>query len=85
MFCQMCESDPCHVTIHAQVLTSARDFIKAGISPNVAQQSLYRTYVAAEHGPLGKGNRVVVPHCVRDLIRKMFPDDTDNYMGHMDE
>ena len=51
--------------------------------PNVARRRLYATYVRAAYGVLGRGNRVVVPSCVKDLIQEMFPDPQGEYMGHM--
>ena len=51
--------------------------------PNTARRTLYRNYIGAVHGYLGRGNRVAVPVCVRNLIREMFPDPAGGYMGHM--
>jgi len=54
------------------------------ILPNVARHTLYGTYVRAEYGTLGRGNRVVVPSCVKTFIRAMFPDPDECYVGHRD-
>ena len=79
-----CESERCHCTLYYNVLRSAGDLIVAKhIPPNVARRRLYATYVRVLHGVLGRGNRVVVPSCVKDLIREMFPDPQEEYMGHM--
>ena len=53
------------------------------VLPNVARHALYGTYVRAEYGVLGRGNRVVVPSCVKTSIRAMFPDPDGRYVGHM--
>jgi hypothetical protein len=37
-------------------------------------------------GPLGKGNRIVLPDCVKDGIRGLLPEEEEGkYMGHKDE
>jgi hypothetical protein len=37
-------------------------------------------------GPLGKGNRIVLPGCVKDGICNLLPKDEERkYMGHKDE
>ena len=59
--------------------------LDAATPANVARRMLYRSYIRAVHGFLGKGNRVRVPPCVRSLIREMFPDADGAYMGHKDE
>ena len=67
------------------MLRGAGDVMDAGILPNTARRTLYRTYIGAVHGYLGRGNRVVVPICVRDFIREIFPDAAEEYMGHLEE
>ena len=74
----------CHRYLYLQVLWSEGDLIREEhLGPNVAHRWLYATYVRAKHGVLGRGNRVVVPQCVKDLIREMFPDPHGEYMCHM--
>ena len=85
MICNHCQEDPCHRVVHGQMLRGAGDVMDVGIPPNTARRSLYRTYIGAVHGYLGRGNRVVVPICVRDFIREIFPDAAEEYMGHRDE
>ena len=83
-----CESEDMHVVCHRyvyeRVLRSAGDHLRdEHLRPNVARRRLYQTYVSAHYGLLGRGNRVVVPQCVKDAIREMFPDPEGQYMGHM--
>ena len=49
------------------------------------RKSLYKLFVYEIYGHLGRGNRIHIPHCVRDEIRTLFPDPEDEYMGHMSE
>ena len=79
-----CGSDTCHRNLYLEVLRSEGEFLRnEHLLPNVARRRLYATYVRAAYGVLGRGNRVVVPSCVKDLIREMFPDPQGEYMGHM--
>ena len=79
-----CQSERCHRTLYYDVISSEGDLLRdEHLLPNVARHRLYATYVRAVHGVLGRGNRVVVPSCVKDLIREMFPDPQEEYMGHM--
>ena len=47
------------------------------------RKALYKLYVLVRFGRLGKGNRKVLPQCVKDGIRNHYPDSNDKYMGHM--
>ena len=79
-----CQSDTCHRTIYLDVLQSEGRLLRdEHLLPNAARKRLYATYVRAANGVLGHRNRVVVPSCVKDLIREMFPDPQGEYMGHM--
>ena len=79
-----CESDRCHRTVYHDILRSEGDLLAdEHLLPNVARRRLYATYVRAVHGVLGRGNRVVVPSCIQNCIREMFPDPDGEYMGHM--
>ena len=86
VYCTKCQSDSCHRDVYQDVLRSEGVVIAAAsVSPNIARRQLYQTYVRAAHGVLGRGNRIVVPSCVRDFIRSIFPDAEGAYMGHMTE
>ena len=83
-YCDQCQKDLCHCDVYQQILRSKASVIAAAnVSPNVASWQLYRHYVVAAHGVLGRGNRVVVPACVWDFIQSIFPDPEATYMGHM--
>ena len=45
---------------------------------------LYRTYVRAKHGILGRGVRVAIPDCVVAFIRTLVPSPDNVYTGHRD-
>ena len=79
-----CRSETCHRTLYLEVLRSKGDLlIDKHLLPNVVRRRLYATYVHAVYGVLGRGVRVVVPSCVKDLIREIFPDPQGEYMCHM--
>lgn len=82
--CEHCNESPCHRVTFEDMLREAADAIDTDTTPpNTARKKLYRTYTGAVHGYLGKGNRVVTPVCVRNMIREIFPDLQGDYMGHM--
>jgi hypothetical protein len=42
--------------------------------------------LTSSEGPLGKGNRIVLPDCIKNGIRSLLPEDKEGkYMGHKDE
>ena len=81
--CNHCHSDPCHRVLHEDLFRSYSALL-GDVAPNVARRNLYQAYTYAVHGRLGRGNRVVIPDCVVELIRELFPDPDGEYMGHMD-
>ena len=47
------------------------------------RKNAYRSVVFFLRGRLGEGVRIVVPACVKDNIRKMFPNpEGEAYTGH---
>jgi hypothetical protein len=54
---------------------------------NTRRKYLYRQMaLTISEGTLGKGNRIVLPDCVKDGIRSLLPEDKEvDYMGHKDE
>ena len=80
-----CESHPCHLSLYKAMLSSDGELlVEQALAPNIARRQLDATYVRAVHGTLGHGNRVVVPSCIRDFIRGLFPDPCNTCMGHKD-
>ncbi len=82
MLCPHCSSDPCHRVTYGDHLRSS---LSLDIPPNIARHNLYRKYTYAAYGHLGRGNRVVIPSCVVDLIRELHPSSNGEYMGHKEE
>ena len=84
MNCPICEDSPCHRFRFEDAIRSEGELLGAdNNAPNAARYRLYRTYISAVHGVLGFRNRRVVPSCVRDFIRELFPDPEGDYVGHL--
>ncbi len=66
------------------MLSDAAESMGAHVAPDAARFDLYGQYIRAEHGHLGRHNRRVVPICVRDYIRGLFPDPKGQFTGHRD-
>ena len=43
---------------------------------------LYRTFVRAKHGIMGRGVQVAIPDCVVAFIRTLVPSTDNVYTGH---
>ena len=54
------------------------------LEPNECRKKLYREFVLYHHGHQGRGKRIELPQCVLDGVRKMFPSENAEYMGHRD-
>ena len=52
---------------------------------STARKLLYGKITRELYGYLGRGNRVVLPDCILQGVRGMYPDPDDKYMGHKDE
>ena len=84
MVCCQCNKDPCSLAISQKMLDDTASSFESDMKPNALRHSLYRAFTAAEYGYLGAGNRIVIPACVRDYIRALFPDEGGKYTGHRD-
>ena len=49
------------------------------------RKAMYRLFTYLKYGHLGKGNRIPIPICVIENIRKVFPSPDVNYMGYMSD
>jgi hypothetical protein len=58
---------------------------------HLPHNSTRRTYMYQQmaftilEGPLGKGNLIVLPDCVKEGIQNLLPEDDNQYMGHKDK
>jgi hypothetical protein len=93
MECQWCHDCPCVWSSNRKGMIEW-DENEHGhrASKDVPSNSTRRKYlyqqmaITISDGPLGKGNRIVLPDCVKDGIRNLLPEDKQGkYMGHKDE
>ncbi|OCT99047.1 P2X purinoceptor 7 [Xenopus laevis] len=47
----------------------------------ILRKAAYRAFSTWAHGYLGLGNRIPIPSCMVNLIRKKFPDSQQRYVG----
>ena len=52
---------------------------------NVLRKFAYQESVRVIYGVMGKGNRVQLPQCVVEGVRREYPDEKDMYMGYKSE
>ena len=67
--------------IHVR-LYSMDDDVHGDDLPNMKHKMVYQYYVGWKHGPLGKGNWVEIPDCIKELIRSHYANPDGVYMGH---
>ena len=58
---------------------------EASVAKSIARKYCYRIFVTMRHGYLGQGNRVRIPTCVQNGIRRRFPDIDGTYMGYLSD
>ena len=83
VMCNHCNEDPCILTIHGEVIRSAIPALDMEWTENQKRKYLYKMFIRAEHGRLGRGVRKKIPICVLEYIHDLFPSPDGNYMGHM--
>ncbi len=89
--CPWCSESPCLWACNANAM-DAWDEGEHGLlvgddfpSNNTRRKSLYRQMaLTISGGPIGKGECIVLPNCVKDGIRALLPDVEGKYMGHME-
>jgi hypothetical protein len=55
-------------------------------SNSARRKYLYRQMaLTISEGPLGKGNIIVLPDCVKNGIRTLLPEEEGQYMGHRED
>ena len=92
MVCEHCNKNKClWERYEDRVMTSYYNDVEETITNNGTideinsrkRKALYKLYTWFRFGRLGKGNRKVLPQCVKDGIRYHFPGSNNDYMGHM--
>ena len=92
--CTECGETPCDWdTYGSNLMEGTEEFILSlqaandGERPenNIIRKGMYRLFVHLKFGHLGKGNRLSIPCCVRDQIRRKWPNDNGEYMGYRSE
>lgn len=51
---------------------------------NIKRKKAYQHMSKKIHGTLGLGNRIQLPTCVTENIKRIYPDENGIYMGYKD-
>ena len=81
MRCKGCGQVECVLEAHSDLLLGELLTLDSSISESKRRNHLYRSFVSAEYGPLGKHNRVKIPDCVTEYIRSICPSQDGQYTG----
>ena len=84
LFCDRCGETPCSfANIGEAVIDRAnKQYTPGAVSNEQMRKVCYKVFISMKYGRLGKGNRIQLPPCVLEEIRKQWPSET--YMGHRD-
>lgn len=80
--CTYCKADPCLSEVHGDMLRSLVGTINESWTDNRQRKVLYREFIRAHHGYLGRDIRKKAPDCVVELIHTLIPNPDGIYMGH---
>ena len=88
--CSLCRCSPClWLEKGKEVIGQGEDLMKQAAKAGHSVENkfirfqLYSWFVFMTAGPQGKGNRLFIPHCVRDGIRAHWPEkNSAEYTGH---
>ncbi len=84
MFCSLYDHEPCQAIAFCKVLEGELFVLDVLLDASKKRNHLFRTYVRAEHGILGRGVCVAIPDCVVAFIRTLVPSPNNVYTGHTD-
>ena len=80
--CPFCFRSPCIVDQeHENVVELCEPLEEAGLQPREIRYQLYRHFIDALYGRLGKRNRKELPKCVVSEIHDSYPQCDHNYVG----
>ena len=81
--CVICGGCPCDWSNFASYVIEAMTKCKAkGKTNKEIRFAGYKRFIKEKYGIVGKGVRIPCPDCVKDEIRKLYPENNDNdYTG----
>ena len=80
--CPHCNQNPCEVVQNGRMFVGVTNNDHEDDPLNTKRKAAYWYYIHFKHGTLRKGNRVVIPDCIKELIHSKYPDPDGEYMGH---
>ena len=85
--CTKCDEQECLWMTHKSNVVAATELkrMQGDFADNVLRKFAYQESVRIIYGVMGKGNRVQLPQCVIEGVRKEYPSDNDMYMGYKSE
>ena len=85
--CPKCKLKECLWKTHRNDVILVTDLKGSNgeLPKNVMRKLAYQESVRVIYGVLGKGNRIQLPTCVVEGVRREYPDVEENYMGYKSE